>query len=483
MTEQDSYKEKDLTEVADSKSAPKMSSDQAIFNLENHRLSKYLITEFISSGGMGVVYKGIDEKTNQIVALKILFPEYYIDRRYTERFQREITSTQKLKHKNIIKGFDAGFVDGYYYFAMEYIDGTSLSSLIKKFGFIPEQQTMDIAIQVTSALNHAHSNNIVHRDIKPENILINKDNIIKIADFGLCKDITDPAITQVGIILGTINYISPEQAQGLEDIDIRSDIYSLGITLFHTLTGQLPFSGFSAAVVRTKHVTDKIPYVRIVKDDISNNLAAVINKMVQKEKAERYQTPGELLIDLLKVKKGEQPEFGLYEYEEPVYIIEQKLKKVELLSQSITDNLKDFFTDIELIKKYNFETIACEPGSVLFYEEENSNELYILLKGKVEVMRSGLHLDYISNVGSFIGEMSGILGTPRSATIRAVVPSTFLKITQDKLQKFLESSPIFSYNLAKTLAERLLRTNLRYQDLTKKVDQYKKEMKKSLNKL
>ena len=483
MTEQDSYKEKDLTEVADSKSAPKMSSDQAIFNLENRRLSKYLITEFISSGGMGVVYKGIDEKTNQIVALKILFPEYYIDRRYTERFQREITSTQKLKHKNIIKGFDAGFVDGYYYFAMEYIDGTSLSSLIKKFGFIPEQQTMDIAIQVTSALNHAHSNNIVHRDIKPENILINKDNIIKIADFGLCKDITDPAITQVGIILGTINYISPEQAQGLEDIDIRSDIYSLGITLFHTLTGQLPFSGFSAAVVRTKHVTDKIPYVRIVKDDISNNLAAVINKMVQKEKAERYQTPGELLIDLLKVKKGEQPEFGLYEYEEPVYIIEQKLKKVELLSQSITDNLKDFFTDIELIKKYNFETIACEPGSVLFYEEENSNELYILLKGKVEVMRSGLHLDYISNVGSFIGEMSGILGTPRSATIRAVVPSTFLKITQDKLQKFLESSPIFSYNLAKTLAERLLRTNLRYQDLTKKVDQYKKEMKKSLNKL
>jgi len=483
MTEQDSYKEKDLTEVADSKFTPKMSSDQAIFNLENRRLSKYLITEFISSGGMGVVYKGIDEQTNQIVALKILFPEYYIDRRYTERFQREIKSTQKLKHKNIIKGFDAGFADGYYYFAMEYIDGTSLSSLIKKFGFIPEQQTMDIAIQVISALNHAHSNNIVHRDIKPENILITRDNIIKIADFGLCKDITDPAITQVGIILGTINYISPEQAQGLEDIDIRSDIYSLGITLYYTLTGQLPFSGFSAAVVRTKHVTDKIPYVRIIKDDISSNFAAVINKMVQKEKVERYQTPGELLIDLLKVKKGEQPEFGLYEYEEPIYIIEQKMKKVEPLSQSITDNLKDFFTDIELIKKYNFETIACEPGSVLFYEEENSNELYILLKGKVEVMRSGLHLDYISNVGSFIGEMSGILGTPRSATIRAVVPSTFLKITQDKLQKFLESSPIFSYNLAKTLAERLLRTNLRYQDLTKKVDQYKKEMKKILNKL
>jgi len=483
MTEQDAYKEKDLTEVADSKFTPKMSSDQAIFNLENRRFSKYLITEFISSGGMGVVYKGIDEQTNQIVALKILFPEYYIDRRYTERFQREIKSTQKLKHKNIIKGFDAGFADGYYYFAMEYIDGTSLSSLIKKFGFIPEQQTMDIAIQVTSALNHAHSNNIVHRDIKPENILITKDNIIKIADFGLCKDITDPAITQVGIILGTINYISPEQAQGLEDIDIRSDIYSLGITLYHTLTGQLPFSGFSAAVVRTKHVTDKIPYVRIIKDDISSNFAAVINKMVQKEKVERYQTPGELLIDLLKVKKGEQPEFGLYEYEEPVYIIEQKMKKVEPLSQSITDNLKDFFTDIELIKKYNFETITCEPGSVLFYEEENSNELYILLKGKVEVMRSGLHLDYISNVGSFIGEMSGILGTPRSATIRAVVPSTFLKITQDKLEKFLESSPIFSYNLAKTLAERLLRTNLRYQDLTKKVEQYKKEMRKTLNKL
>ena len=404
MTEQDSYKEKDLTEVADSKFTPKMSSDQAIFNLENRRLSKYLITEFISSGGMGVVYKGIDEQTNQIVALKILFPEYYIDRRYTERFQREIKSTQKLKHKNIIKGFDAGFADGYYYFAMEYIDGTSLSSLIKKFGFIPEQQTMDIAIQVISALNHAHSNNIVHRDIKPENILITRDNIIKIADFGLCKDITDPAITQVGIILGTINYISPEQAQGLEDIDIRSDIYSLGITLYYTLTGQLPFSGFSAAVVRTKHVTDKIPYVRIIKDDISSNFAAVINKMVQKEKVERYQTPGELLIDLLKVKKGEQPEFGLYEYEEPIYIIEQKMKKVEPLSQSITDNLKDFFTDIELIKKYNFETIACEPGSVLFYEEENSNELYILLKGKVEVMRSGLHLDYISNVGSFIGE-------------------------------------------------------------------------------
>jgi len=483
MAESKSSKDLDITEVVSSKSLPIVASDQLIFNLENRKLNRYTITEFISSGGMGVVYKGLDEKSNQVVALKILYPEYYIDRRYTERFQREIQSTKKLKHKNIIKGIDAGFANGFYFFVMEFIDGTSLSALIKKSGFIPEQQTIDIAIQVASALNHAHSNNIVHRDIKPENILLTKENTVKIADFGLCKDITDPAITQAGIILGTINYISPEQAQGLEDIDIRSDIYSFGITLFHTLIGQLPFVGYSPAVVRTKHVTDKIPYLKIIKEDISNNISAVVNRMVQKTKEDRYQTPGELLIDLLKVKKGEQPENGLFEYEEPIYILEQRKKKTEPLSQSITDNLKDFFTNLDLIKKYNFETVIVEPGGILFYEEETSDELYILLKGKVEVIRSGVHLDYISNVGSFIGELSGILGTPRSATIRAIVPSTFLKITQDKLEKFLESSPIFSYNLAKTLAERLLRTNLRYQDLNKKVEQYKKEMRKILNKL
>ncbi len=484
MTDHNSKEESKTTEKTSSVSVLSIkNSDQKIFNLENQRLQNYLIKEFISSGGMGVVYRGIDERTNQDVAIKILYPEYYIDRRYTERFKREIKSTQKLKHKNIVKGIDAGFQNGYQYFVMEYIDGVSLNSIIKNLGRLSEKQTIDIAIQIASALNYAHQNNIVHRDIKPENILITKDNTVKIADFGLCKDTNDATITQAGLVIGTINYISPEQAQGLEDIDIRSDIYSFGITLYHALTGQLPFIGFSAPVVRTKQVTDKIPYIKNIQDDISNNLSSVVNRMVQKEKEKRYQEPADLLIDLLKVKRGEKPTNGLSEPKKPVCKIEREIKKVKSISKSITDDLKDFFTNIQLIKKYDFKTVTCEKNCVLFYEEEKSNELYVLLKGKVEVIKSGIHLDYISKIGSFIGEMSGILGTPRSATIRAVTRCTFLKITKDKLEKFLESSPTFSLNLAITLAERLLKTNLKYEDLNTQIKKYKQDIGKILNKL
>jgi serine/threonine-protein kinase len=277
---------------------------------ERVSIGGFELLEKIGQGGMGAVYRASQTQIGRFVALKLMRPRLARNHRYLERFLREARASAQLSHPNIVQGIDAGQDKGYYYFAMEFVDGDTLRRQIGREGALPESRCLQIGVQVARALEHAARYGIVHRDIKPENILIEHETgIAKLADLGLVKSTapTDTSITQAGVALGTPNYISPEQAKGEETIDTRSDIYSLGATLYHAVTGSLPFEGDSAPVVMSHHMKTPLEPAHRRKHDVSVRFSRILQKMMAKKAEQRYQTPTELLEDLERLARGEQP--------------------------------------------------------------------------------------------------------------------------------------------------------------------------------
>lgn len=270
------------------------------------RIGRYRVLEKVGQGAMGAVFKARDENTNRIVALKILPPRYSKSRTFVTRFMREARAAGKLNHPNIVQGLDAGESDGLFYFAMEYVDGDTVRVLLREKGVLEEKEALAIVAQVCKALEHAAEHNMVHRDVKPENILLTSTGQAKLADLGLAREVSsDASLTQAGEALGTPFYISPEQAQGLVDIDPRSDIYSLGATLFHLVTGKVPFDGVTPAVIMTKHINDPLPDPKLVNPKLSDGVCTIIRKAMMKKREDRYQTPADMLEDVEKVLRGE----------------------------------------------------------------------------------------------------------------------------------------------------------------------------------
>ncbi len=267
----------------------------------------YEIIGKLGKGGMGSVYKARHARLNKTVALKVLPPELAGDQEYLDRFMREAHAAAKLNHPNIVQALDVGESYGYHYFVMEYVDGVTVKELIDKHGHIEEHTAIDIVIQVAQALEHAWKNEIVHRDIKPSNIIIAKGNVTKLCDLGLAKTADDDAtITQTGVIMGTPFYLSPEQARS-EPLDCRSDIYSLGVTFFHMLTGQVPFTGNSAATILYKHIFLDPPNPKSLNPSLHDETVRVVRKMLAKRKEDRYANPTELLKDLHAVLQKVEP--------------------------------------------------------------------------------------------------------------------------------------------------------------------------------
>jgi len=277
---------------------------------ERISLGGFELLEKIGQGGMGAVYRASQVNMGRFVALKLMRPKLARDKRYLERFLREARASAKLSHPNIVEGIDAGRDKGYYYFAMEFVDGDSLRRIIDREGPLPEQRCIEIGIQMARALEHAAKFGMVHRDVKPENILVEHDTgVAKLADLGLIKSsaAADMSVTQMGVALGTPNYISPEQAKGEENIDIRSDIYSLGATLYHAATGTLPFDGKSAPVVLSQHLSAPLDPPQHRNPELSIRFSRVIQKMMAKKPEHRYQTPTELIAEFERISRGEQP--------------------------------------------------------------------------------------------------------------------------------------------------------------------------------
>jgi len=272
------------------------------------RIGGYEILAKLGEGGMGAVYKARQLSMQRFVALKILRPVFARDAEFLQRFVREARASAKLNHPNIMQGIDVGQDGDHHYFAMEYVEGLPVGKILSREGPMPEKRALDMVAQIAKGLEHAWKHNIIHRDIKPENIMITAKGEAKLCDLGLARGTgQDAAITQTGSIVGTPHYISPEQARGETRIDTRSDIYSLGVTLYNMLTGEAPFDGDTSAVVMAKHINEPVPDPRRLRAELSPAVAALVATMMAKSPPDRPADPTVLLEQIDLVLRGQMP--------------------------------------------------------------------------------------------------------------------------------------------------------------------------------
>jgi serine/threonine-protein kinase len=259
-------------------------------------IGRYIILEKLGAGSMGRVYKAQHRLMNRISALKIIAPEISNNERVVARFQREMRLVGKLNHPNIIQAFDADKDRGILYIAMEYVDGDSLGQRLRSKGVIPPAELVDHAAQASLGLQHAHELGIIHRDIKPSNLLLGSDGVIKVLDLGLATlleaDEDGNFKTADGVAVGTIDYMSPEQACG-RDVDPRSDLFSLGCTMYHLLTGRLPFPGNAPVERLGARITGKHVPIASVKPDTPPKLIAVMDRLLANRPSDRFETAAE----------------------------------------------------------------------------------------------------------------------------------------------------------------------------------------------
>jgi serine/threonine protein kinase len=268
------------------------------------RLGKYEVVAHLASGGMAAVYKAVDVDLGRDVALKVLSPEVANKPGLIERFQREARHIAKLRHRNIVKMYEFGEANGAYFLALEFVDGIDLYDYICRKGQLEVEESVQLLTQAARALDHLHQHRMVHRDIKPSNFLLTRENgklLVKLTDLGLARVVDEASfrVTRDGSTVGTIDYISPEQARDSAAADIRSDIYSLGCTWFHMLAGQPPFAEGGLAERLYKHLNVEPPDIRQFNPQVSPALAGVLRRLLAKKPADRYQTPALLLRDLL----------------------------------------------------------------------------------------------------------------------------------------------------------------------------------------
>ncbi|MEX1230572.1 MAG: protein kinase [Planctomycetaceae bacterium] len=287
--------------IPEKKKTPGGSGTSLSSEFKKNRLGKYEIKKKIGAGGMGAVYLAVDVELNRTVALKILPREKAQNPTLVKRFKAEGQAAALLRHENIVTVYEAGEADGYLYLALEYVEGTDVHNLIAKRGILPVKRTIEMIRQLTRALEHAYERNIVHRDLKPSNFLIKRDGTVKLTDMGLARSIdetTETGITRAGTTVGTVDYMSPEQARDSKAADVRSDIYSLGCSWYQMLTGEAPFSEGSLTNKLAAHATKPAPDPREKNEAVPEGVVAVIRKMMAKNPKDRYQTPAELLEDL-----------------------------------------------------------------------------------------------------------------------------------------------------------------------------------------
>ena len=268
---------------------------------EMKMLGKYQIERKLGAGGMGTVYLARDTQLKRVVALKVLSRDKAQNPTLVKRFQAEAQAAAQLRHDNIVAVYDSGEADGYLFIAMEYVEGQDLFEMVQRRGVTPVKRSIEIIKQVAAALQHAYEQNIVHRDIKPSNLLIARNGMVKVTDLGLARSVDDTLetnITRAGTTVGTVDYMSPEQARNSKLADIRSDLYSLGCTWYQMLTGEPPYPEGSVTNKLQAHAIKPIPDPRVIKPNIPEGLTAVLQRMMAKKPEDRYQTPAELLDDL-----------------------------------------------------------------------------------------------------------------------------------------------------------------------------------------
>lgn len=278
---------------------------------KTRKLGQYQLLKKLGEGGFGIVYLASDTMMKREVAVKTLHKQHTDDPGFLTRFKREARSAGNLNHENLCAAYAVGEEGGVHYYVMEYCKGEAIGDQLDREGSIHWLEATDFMVQAARGLQYAHENGFVHRDIKPDNLLYTEEGVVKILDMGLAKRADgsdrDLSLTQSGTAVGTPHYISPEQLKSAEGIDGRADIYSLGATFYHLVTGVTPFEGATSAAILMKHLTEQIPDPRDYKDDVPDGVAQVIRRMMAKEPADRYPSCKELLVDLELVFDGKPP--------------------------------------------------------------------------------------------------------------------------------------------------------------------------------
>jgi len=269
----------------------------------------FLLERKLGAGAMGEVWLAHQTRMDRKVALKILSPNLTRDPEFVDQFMREVRNSGRLQHNNIVTAFDAGVAGDIYYLAMSYVDGESLEDRIHRAGKIPEKEALKIICAVANGLNYAWKNyQMIHRDIKPSNIMLDKNGEPKLMDMGVSKSLSeDASMTMAGTIMGTPHYISPEQVSAEDEIDFRSDLYSLGVTLFHMLDGKVPFDAKHVIAVMTKHLTDAPPLLHSLNPSVSKPCEVLVQIMMAKKREARQLSWDDLIKDINLVLDGEMP--------------------------------------------------------------------------------------------------------------------------------------------------------------------------------
>jgi predicted ATPase len=282
---------------------------------------RYQVLEELGRGGMGKVYKALDKEIQEEVALKLLNPEIAGDEKTIERFRNELKYARRITHRHVCRMHDINRENETYFITMEYVPGEDLKTVIKRTGQLPENEAVPIAGQVCEGLMEAHRLGVVHRDLKPQNIMILKDGQVRIMDFGIARSLAARGVTEAGLIIGTPDYMSPEQVEGRE-ADARSDIYALGATLYEMVTGRVPFEGDTALIIAMKQKAETPLSPKEINPRISEELTAVILKCLEKDPEKRYQTAGELLAELSCLKEGLPTAAAALKPRIPAFLIE-----------------------------------------------------------------------------------------------------------------------------------------------------------------
>ena len=328
---------------------------------------RYEIIRSIGEGGMANVYLGYDTILDRNVAIKVLRGDLSNDEKFVRRFQREALSASSLAHPNIVEVYDVGEDNGLYYIVMEYIEGKTLKQLLKKRGTLTLSEAIDIMLQLTDGMAHAHDSYIIHRDLKPQNIMIKDDGQIKITDFGIAMALNSTQLTQTNSVMGSVHYLPPEQASG-KGCTIKSDIYSMGIIFYELLSGSLPFRGDNAVEIALKHMRDPLPSLREENPAIPQSIENIIRKATAKNPKNRYEDARSMHEDLLTALDDDRMDEPVYQYKYPEHETDntKRIKKLENMEDK--KESEDDKTD-EVAKKIDEEDL----------EEKKSNRVIIIL--------------------------------------------------------------------------------------------------------
>ncbi len=322
---------------------------QAEAERSGQQIPGYKVLGKLGAGAMAAVFKAKQLSLDRVVAIKVLPRKLAINKQFIERFYAEGRAAAQLNHPNIVQAFDVGQAGEFHYFVMEYVEGKTVHDLITENKRFTEQEALDIVIMVADALRHAHEKGLIHRDVKPKNILLMPSGIAKLADLGLARAVDDKeaALAEKGRAYGTPYYISPEQIRGEINIGPQADIYSLGATLYHMVTGNVPFNGKNPTEVMQKHLKEPLVAPDHVNPKLSAGISEVIEMMMAKSRKQRYKNCGDLLVDLQAVRKSELPpiahqetsaatlaEVVQAESTAPIQIAEDKLSRPSPFSDS-----------------------------------------------------------------------------------------------------------------------------------------------------